>query len=138
VSIETEDQPFTPEEQRDIERWCWDWPQFPEGLFLNLPAECVSGSPNRTPIPKVTRARVLRRDGYECWVCGTQDADDARLAPHHVHSRHHGGCNHEHNLIALCGSCNSRFGTNPGLWRRTHQQSWAMHVARVDGMVMGA
>ncbi len=66
------------------------------------------------PISGTTRARVLERNGYTCQMCGASagDADELnpgrkiRLHIGHITDRSHGGDDSEHNLRALCSTCN--------------------------------
>jgi 5-methylcytosine-specific restriction endonuclease McrA len=57
------------------------------------------------------RARILRRDGWRCQLCGSV----TNLTVHHQRYRSHSGADTEQNLITLCADCHSevhhcRFG----------------------------
>ena len=49
------------------------------------------------------RARVLRRDGWRCQMCGAA----SNLTVHHQQYRSHSGEDTEQNLITLCTGCHS-------------------------------
>ena len=49
------------------------------------------------------RATILKRDGYECAYCGSHANSVDHIIP-----VAHGGEDHPDNLIASCGSCNSK------------------------------
>jgi 5-methylcytosine-specific restriction endonuclease McrA len=49
------------------------------------------------------RARVLRRDGWRCQLCGYM----SNLEVHHQKFRSQSGPDHEDNLITLCNDCHS-------------------------------
>jgi len=49
------------------------------------------------------RTAILKRDGYECAYCGAHANSVDHIIP-----AAHGGEDHPDNLIAACGSCNSK------------------------------
>jgi 5-methylcytosine-specific restriction endonuclease McrA len=51
---------------------------------------------------RVSRARIYRRDGYECVYCGSK----RRLTIDHVIPRSRGGDNSWKNLVTCCHPCN--------------------------------
>jgi 5-methylcytosine-specific restriction endonuclease McrA len=63
---------------------------------------------------RVQRDRVLKRDGYICQICGT---DEGEMHVDHVIPRKAGGDNSMENLRVLCKSCNLRKGAlNDGVF----------------------
>ena len=63
---------------------------------------------------RVQRDRVLKRDGYSCQICGT---DEGEMHVDHVIPRKVGGDNSMDNLRVLCKSCNLRKGAlNDGVF----------------------
>ena len=63
---------------------------------------------------RVQRDRVLKRDGYSCQICGT---DEGEMHVDHVIPRKAGGDNSMDNLRVLCKSCNLRKGAlNDGVF----------------------
>ena len=50
---------------------------------------------------RLSRLRVLRRDGWRCQFCGSRQ----NLEVHHQHFRSHSGEDTERNLITLCNNC---------------------------------
>jgi hypothetical protein len=54
-----------------------------------------------------TRKRILKRDGYRCWLCGGRDADTVD----HVVARANGGTDDDSNLRAAHKRCNDQKGT---------------------------
>lgn len=54
---------------------------------------------------KALREHVLRRDNWECWICGQR-----AVTADHVLPRSHGGEDTPENLRAICTVCNSRRG----------------------------
>lgn len=60
-------------------------------------------------IPKETRAFVLSRDWWLCWICGNElTANTATMD--HVIPVSLGGSNSRRNLRAACRSCNEQRG----------------------------
>lgn len=55
-------------------------------------------------IPKDTRIRVYRREGYRCALCDSTQY----LQIHHYIPRGKGGSNSLHNLICLCHVCHAQ------------------------------
>src|SRR5262245_22264374 len=53
------------------------------------------------------RARVLKRDGYRCRLCGERPADNVHITlhVHHVRMWSRGGLTEDANLITLCQTC---------------------------------
>jgi 5-methylcytosine-specific restriction endonuclease McrA len=49
------------------------------------------------------RQQMLRRDGWQCQLCGTM----ANLEVHHKQFRSHAGHDSEENPITLCCACHS-------------------------------
>jgi 5-methylcytosine-specific restriction endonuclease McrA len=49
------------------------------------------------------RNQVLRRDGWQCQLCGTM----LNLEIHHRQFRSHSGDDSEENLITLCVACHA-------------------------------
>jgi 5-methylcytosine-specific restriction endonuclease McrA len=60
----------------------------------------------RQRVSKELRAKVLRRDGGICWICGQPGA----LTADHIKPLSHGGSTIINNLKAAHRSCNSRRG----------------------------
>jgi hypothetical protein len=57
------------------------------------------------------RLAIYLRDGLACGWCGAKVEDGARFTLDHLKPHHHGGSNHETNLITACERCNSSRGT---------------------------
>lgn len=93
-----------------------------------IPSECIKKR-RRRAYGLNTRANVYARDGHRCRRCGSAEGEvtrsywftpclgrrelvevRVRLVLHHVHAFSLGGCNHEHNLVALCERCNTELG----------------------------
>jgi RNA-directed DNA polymerase len=55
-----------------------------------------------------TRARVLKRDGYRCVKCGT---NQGMLDVHHIKSVQEGGKRELSNLFTMCRSCHAKTAT---------------------------
>jgi hypothetical protein len=51
---------------------------------------------------EMTRARIRKRDGHECHMCGDETQ---QLHVHHIVPIMAGGCNADDLLISLCRSC---------------------------------
>jgi HNH endonuclease len=66
--------------------------------LLKQPTVRLHGEPYRD-----LRARVLRRDGGRCQMCGAA----TNLTVHHQQYRSHSGEDVEQNLITLCADCHS-------------------------------
>jgi 5-methylcytosine-specific restriction endonuclease McrA len=67
---------------------------------------------------KANRLRVLKRDDYTCYYCGSP----ANTADH-ILPISKGGTHEEHNLIACCHACNSGKRDRVGVFlkqRKTH------------------
>jgi hypothetical protein len=73
---------------------------------LVLPSGAAETRPERSPILKSIRFRVLDRDGYRCQYCGRSAADGVRLHIDHVVAVSRGGSNDESNLLTACQDCN--------------------------------
>lgn len=58
--------------------------------------------------PQNIKDKVLKRDEYECQVCGCK----ANLHIHHMTPRQFGGEHNENNLITLCAKCHKYIETN--------------------------
>lgn len=73
------------------------------------------------------RERVYEAAAHRCVRCGKPEgrkvlgghdddgpfyvfAEGPSLTLHHLHAFDHGGCNHAHNLVALCAPCNTLIG----------------------------
>lgn len=56
---------------------------------------------------KITRMKVLTRDGRRCFICGRSPANyvDLELHVHHIVPWGIGGLTEEKNLVTLCGTC---------------------------------
>lgn len=56
---------------------------------------------------KVTRMKVLTRDGHRCFICGRSPANyvDLELHVHHIVPWGTGGITEPENLVTLCGTC---------------------------------
>jgi 5-methylcytosine-specific restriction endonuclease McrA len=54
-------------------------------------------------IPKELRREVMKRDGWQCLVCG--DERQERLDLHHLIHRSQGGKDDFYNLVTLCRHC---------------------------------
>jgi 5-methylcytosine-specific restriction endonuclease McrA len=48
------------------------------------------------------RMMVIRRDHYQCRICGTPGTGDNPLEVHHIRARIAGGTNDPENLVTLC------------------------------------
>lgn len=55
-----------------------------------------------------TRKRILKRDGYICYLCGGPGAQSVD----HIIARANGGTNDDSNLAAAHSLCNSRKGVS--------------------------
>ena len=62
---------------------------------------------SRVPITKKKRFEILRRDAYQCQICGKSAADGVKLEVDHKLAVARGGGNDDGNLWALCFDCNS-------------------------------
>lgn len=74
---------------------------------------------NRTPVPKLTRKDVFKRDNYLCLSCGT----DEDLTLDHIVPRSKGGSNKINNLQILCWNCNLAKGDNIVDYRKNKVES---------------
>ena len=61
---------------------------------------------HRRTIPKELRSKILKRYGYKCVNCGTND----NLTIDHIKPYIKGGPTKDNNLQVLCKSCNSKKG----------------------------
>lgn len=90
------------------------------------------------------REAVLRRDGYQCQLCGALDA--GRLVVHHRRPGH----NRTKDLITLCRACHVRvhFTARPSfafvshqarrqLWRELHRRAPEQRVLPIGETVAG-
>lgn len=91
-------------------------------LLQPLPRTCIRPRRKRY-YARGVRQRVYERDGHRCIIChrgdgGVRQPDGIVLYPpgttwltlHHVHAHTLGGCSHDHNLVTLCGDCNTQIG----------------------------
>jgi len=66
-------------------------------------------SPDKTPresFSKTRRFAIMKRDGYRCRLCGSSQADGAKLHIDHKTPLAKGGSNEDGNLWTLCEDCN--------------------------------
>jgi 5-methylcytosine-specific restriction protein A len=57
------------------------------------------------PLPPdwhITQPRILARDAHRCRTCGKRATTVDHVIPTHL-----GGCEHDHNLQALCAPCHA-------------------------------
>lgn len=71
--------------------------------------ELPAPAPNRTPITRDQRFRVLKRDKYTCTYCG-RSAPEVKLQVDHKVSRINGGPTLDINLTTSCADCNGGKG----------------------------
>jgi len=81
-----------------------------------------SSQRNRPTFSKAKRARILERDGWRCYLCGSS-IDRALLAPHplsvsidHVVAIARGGTHDDANLAAAHLGCNIEKSDNDVAW----------------------
>lgn len=67
--------------------------------------------PKRKGIGVKLRYQILRRDNYECRLCGRSAKEGADLEVDHIVPVARGGDNHPSNLWTLCFECNRGKGT---------------------------
>lgn len=85
---------------------------------------------DRTPIPQKTRQTVLKRDDYECQLCGnlgTQAGGEWTLHLHHRLSPHDGGTNEPANLLTLCEECHHHHHSS-----RTDPEEISLNLEKYD------
>lgn len=72
---------------------------------LKLPEE-KKGKPKRRKIGLRTRFDVLKRDSYQCQICGATANDGCKLEVDHKTPKSRGGTDTMSNLWTLCFDCN--------------------------------
>jgi 5-methylcytosine-specific restriction endonuclease McrA len=71
-----------------------------------------SGISSGSTLPKGERFKILRRDDYQCQLCGrTAEEDGVKLHVDHKVPKAKGGTNDPDNLWVLCKDCNLGKGT---------------------------
>ena len=63
--------------------------------------------PQRKPIKPSVRFQILKRDSYQCQMCGATAKDGATLEIDHILPVSRGGTNDASNLQVLCRDCNA-------------------------------
>ena len=97
--------------------------------------ECVQFKKGYPPDWSERQARCLRRDLYQCRLCGSKE----RLHVHHVKPISFGGTHTMQNLITLCSRCHmrQRYYEHDDLVRhniRAKRKYWVEGFTRADGV----
>lgn len=80
-------------------------------VYFKGEAECqVKKAKKREGISSRLRWRILERDGFKCFYCGTKGGSEAELQVDHKISVNDGGTNDPENLVACCAKCNGGKG----------------------------